>query len=171
MVHCNSFLFWPMLYLYNADLCTCRCRLTECPKFRKVQSRQTRRSIMSTCKLGVAAHTSSRTGSPHKQGSVSSPIEEQLSAQHQHPAELLALRRQDGSLLLDDDTVLLEGLTRATSVTPHEAGGVVLGFSVANGAVASKDFPVGKVHPAAHSCNACSTTCCMQNSDFQWTNS
>ena len=99
----------------------------------------------STCQPGVAAYAPSRTEVPHQQTSVSSPIEEQLSAQHQHPAELLALRRQDSSLLLDDDTALLEGLTRTTTVTPHAAGGVILGFSVATGAIASKDFPVGKV--------------------------
>lgn len=100
---------------------------------------------MSRCQLGVAAYTPLRTDMSHKQNCVSSPIEEQLSTQHQNPAELLALRRQDGSLLLNDNTALLEGLTRTTTVTPHAAGGVILGFSVANGAVASQDFPVGKV--------------------------
>lgn len=100
---------------------------------------------MSRCQLGVAAYTPLCTEVSHKQASVSSPIEQQLSAQHQNPAELLALRRQGGSLLLNDNTALLEGLTPTTTVTPHAAGGVILGFSVANGAVASKDFPVGKV--------------------------
>ena len=112
----------------------------------------------SRCQPGVAAYAPSRTEVPHQQTSGSSPIEDHLSAQHQHPAELLALRRQDSSLLLDNDTVLLEGLTRTTTVTPHAAGGVILGFSVANGAVASKDFPVGKVlepHVAFVQLDAC----------------
>lgn len=100
---------------------------------------------MNRCQLGVAAYAPSRTEIPHKEACVSSLIEQQLSAQHQQPAELLALRRHDSSLLVGDDTALLEGLTRTTSVTPHAAGGVVLGFSVANGAVASQDFPIGKV--------------------------
>ena len=123
---------------------------------------------MSRCQLGVAAYTPSRTEVSHKQASVSSPIEEQLLAQHQYPAELLELRRQNGSLLLHDDTALLEGLTRTTTVTPHAAGGVVLGFSVANGAVASQDFPVGKVHELIQEtiCQAYCTSCCMHTT---WT--
>ena len=39
----------------------------------------------------------------------------------------------------------LEGLAPTTSVRPHDAGGVVLGFEVGNGAVAAHDFPIGKV--------------------------
>ena len=115
---------------------------------------------MSRCQAGVAAYTPSRTEVSHKQAFISSPIEEQLLAQHQHPAELSELRRQDGSLLLNDGTVLLEGLSRTTAVTPHAAGGVVLGFSVANGGVASQDFPVGKVHKLSQGifCHACSTS-------------
>lgn len=126
-------------------LCACRCGLLPCPKFRKVQSWHQRHFVMNRCQPGMAAYAPSRTEVPHKQAWVSSPIETQLSAQHQQPAELLALRRHDSSLLLGDDTALLEGLTRTTSVTPHAAGGVILGYSVANGAVASQDFPVGKV--------------------------
>lgn len=142
MMQCNTF-SWQQVS--KAGLCVCRCRLSECQHFCKVQTCQARRSIMSRCQLGVSAYTPLRTEVSHKQASVSSPIEEQLSAQHQYPAELLALRRQDGSLLLNDHTALLEGLTRTTTVTPHAAGGVILGFSVANGAVASQDFPIGKV--------------------------
>lgn len=74
-----------------------------------------------------------------------SAIEQQLAWQHQHPAQLLPLQRLENSLLIDDDISLLDGLMRTTSITPHAAGGVVLGFEVANGAVAAKDFPVGKV--------------------------
>ncbi|KAL3148912.1 hypothetical protein ABBQ32_001780 [Trebouxia sp. C0010 RCD-2024] len=122
-----------------------RCGLLPCPKFRKVQSWHQRHFVMNRCQPGMAAYAPSRTEVPHKQAWVSSPIETQLSAQHQQPAELLALRRHDSSLLLGDDTALLEGLTRTTSVTPHAAGGVILGYSVANGAVASQDFPVGKL--------------------------
>lgn len=163
MMHCDILQCWPALYLYKAGLCICRRRLSESQIFRTVQTCQARHSVMSRCQSGVAAYTPSRTEASHKQASVSSPIEEQLLAQHQHPAELLELRRQNGSLLLNDNTALLEGLTRTTTVTPHAAGGIVLGFSVANGAVASQDFPVGKVHKLAQetSCHACSTSCCM----------
>lgn len=80
------------------------------------------------------------TGKP-----AQSAIEQQLALQHQHPAKLLPLHRQESSLLLDNNIVLLDDLMRTTSVTAHAAGGVVLGFEVANGAVAAKDFPVGKV--------------------------
>lgn len=115
---------------------------------------------MSRCQAGVAAYTPSRTEVSHNQAPVSSPIEEQLLAQHQQPAELVELRRQNGSLLLHDGSALLEGLSCTSTVTPHAAGGVVLGFSVANGAVASQDFPVGKVHKLSHDniCHACSTS-------------
>lgn len=145
---------WCIAELFLANKCIdctklacvlCRCRLSECQYFRKVQTCQARRSVMSRCQLGVAAYTPLRTDMSHIQACVTSPIEEQLSAQHQNPAELLDLRRQDGSLLVDDNTALFEDLTRTTTVTPHAAGGVILGFSVANGAVASQDFPIGKV--------------------------
>ena len=168
MVHCNICHCWPVLHLYKAGLCTCRCRLSESQSFCKIQTCRARHSVMSRRQHGVAAYTSSQTEVSHKQASVSSPIEEQLSAQHQHPAELLELQRQNGSLILNDGTALLEGLTRTTTVAPHAAGGVVLGFSVANGAVASQDFPVGKVHKLAQEtiCHACSTSCstaCVQH--------
>ena len=74
-----------------------------------------------------------------------SAIEQQLALQHQRPAQLLPLQRLENSLLIEDNISLLDGLMRTTSITPHAAGGVVLGFEVANGAVAAKDFPVGKV--------------------------
>lgn len=171
---CNAILFHvmvlyyvfqcqPVLYLYKAGLCICRCRLSESPNFRKLQPCRARYSGMSRCQFGAAAYTPLRTEMSYKHASISSPIEEQLLAQHQHPAELLELQRQNGSLLLNGDTALLEGLTRTTTVTPHAAGGVVLGFSVANGAVASQDFPVGKVQKLTQEtvCRACSTSCCM----------
>ncbi|KAL0054929.1 hypothetical protein WJX82_004667 [Trebouxia sp. C0006] len=82
-----------------------------------------------------------------------SAIEKQLALQHQHPAQLLPLQRLENSLLIDDDISLLDGLMRTTSVTPHSAGGVILGFEVANGAVAAKDFPVGKLR--SRRCLAC----------------
>lgn len=149
-----------LLYLCNTWLCVCRCRLSTSPKFRKLQSWHQRHFARSRCQPAVRAYAPSRTEAPHKQASGSSPIEEQLSAQHQCPAELLELRRQDSSLLLGGDTALLEGLARTTTVTPHAAGGVILGFSVANGAVASQDFPVGKVFekPQQHHEANCAVT-------------
>lgn len=101
---------------------------------------------MSRSQHGATAYAPSETKTSHKSESANSPIEEQLLAQHQHPAKLIPLERQENSLLLNDGTVLLEDLTRSTTVAQQAAGGVVLGFSVANGAIASKDFPVGKVY-------------------------
>lgn len=93
--------------------------------------------------MGPVSYAPTHTGKSEKP--AQSAIEQQLALQHQHPARLLPLHRQENSLLLDNNIVLLNDLMRTTSVTAHAAGGVVLGFEVANGAVAAKDFPVGKV--------------------------
>ena len=92
-----------------------------------------------------AAYAPTQTEVQHAEAPAMGPLEEQLAALHRHPAQLLPVDRQEDSLVLDNEVILLDGLTRSTSVTPHSAGGVVLGFEVANGAVASHDFAVGKV--------------------------
>ena len=79
-----------------------------------------------------------------------SAIEQQLALQHRHPAQLLPLQRLENGLVIDGNISLLDDLMRTTSVTSHSAGGVILGFEVANGAVAAKDFPVGKVQSTIH---------------------
>ena len=112
---------------------------------RKVNSCQPTHSVMSSCQASAPAHAPTHIAAPERRLDARSPIEEQLQAQHQQPAELLPLHRQNSSLLIDDNIALLDNLTRSTTVTSHEAGGVVLGFSVANGAVAMQDFPVGTV--------------------------
>ena len=111
---------------------------------RKVKSFQPRRSGASRCQLGAATYAPTQTEVPQTKTSDKSTIEQQLLAQHHQPAELLPLQRRESSLLLDNSIILLDEVARSTTVTPHAAG-VVLGFSVANGAVASKDFLVGKV--------------------------
>lgn len=48
--------------------------------------------------------------------------------------------------MLSKDIVLLDDLHPSAHSTPHKAGGVVLSLEVLNGAVASHDFALGKVH-------------------------
>ena len=95
--------------------------------------------------MGSVSYAPTNTGKTVTEKPAQSAIEQQLALQHQHPTKLLPLHKQENSLLLGNDIVLLNDLMRTTSVTAHAAGGVVLGFEVANGAVAAKDFPVGKV--------------------------
>ena len=100
--------------------------------------------------MGLTAQAPLRAEDVPAKESALSPIEQQLASHHRQPAQLTPLQRQEDNLLIDHDTVLLEGLARTTTVTPHAAGGVVLGFEVGNGAVALQDFPVGKVYITHH---------------------
>ena len=95
--------------------------------------------------MSLAAYAPEQTAPKQAEAAAQSAIEEQLALQHKQPAQLSQLERKGSNLLIDGDTILLEGLAPTTAVKRHDAGGVVLGFEIANGAVASYDFPVGKV--------------------------
>jgi hypothetical protein len=132
----------------KAELCLlcCRCRLVRPPpNIHKAKNYQPRHKLMSGCHMGLVSYAPTQAEVSVAEAPSPSAIEQQLALQHQHPAQLLPLQRLENSLLIDDDISLLDGLMRTTSVTPHSAGGAILGFEVANGAVAAKDFPVGKV--------------------------
>lgn len=95
--------------------------------------------------MSLAAYAPEQSAPKQAEAAAQSAMEEQLALQHKQPAQLSQLERKGSNLLIDGDTVLLEGLAPTTAVKRHDAGGVVLGFEVANGAVASYDFPVGKL--------------------------
>jgi len=95
--------------------------------------------------VAPAAYAPTQTEAPQAAAPAMSSIEQQLALQHREQAQLLPILRQESKLLLDNHITLLDGLARTTTVTPDNAGGVVLGFEVATGSVASKDFAVGKV--------------------------
>ena len=99
--------------------------------------------------MSLTAYAPEKVASRQAETADPSFIEQQLTLQHKQPAKLSRLQQQGSSLLIDGDTILLEELAPTTSVRPHDAGGVVLGFEVGNGAVAAHDFPVGKVVSAA----------------------
>ena len=124
----------------------CRRRLSRpLSKAQCVRSRQSRPNFVRGCRMSLAAYAPEQTAPKQADAAGQSAIEKQLALQHKQPAHLSQLERKGSKLLIDGDTVLLEGLAPTTAVKRHDAGGVVLGFEVANGAVASYDFPVGKV--------------------------